>query len=52
MEMSWSSGGSLPGPDAGHLLHGTGGHDNEDQGAEVPGQRHSVASQKVDHSVS
>ena len=31
------SGGSLPGPDAGHPLHGTGAHDDEDRGAEVPG---------------
>jgi hypothetical protein len=32
-------GGSLPGPDAGHPLHRTGGRDDddEDQGAEVPG---------------
>jgi hypothetical protein len=31
-------GGSLPGLDAGHPLHGAGGHvgDDEDQGAEVP----------------
>ena len=29
------SGGSLPGPDAGHPLHRAGGHDDEDQGAQV-----------------
>jgi hypothetical protein len=30
-------GGSLPGPDAGHPLHRAGGHDDEDQGDEMPG---------------
>jgi hypothetical protein len=30
-------GRSLPGPGAGHPLHRAGGHDDEDQGAEVPG---------------
>ena len=28
---------SLPGPDAGHPLHRAGGHDDEDQGDEMPG---------------